>query len=232
MREHMTRTLAAAILALLAVATPTSAETITWFASNQVVSVNPWADYYVGPGLTVGTPWTLTVQFDPSIPPLRTITPGCNQYSMGTSTLTLGPYSYTNSRGSIYTNAALPEVGCFGGLPEGPVGNITFWYGTAGWQTDDPEAWRIAGFGGITYAAYYDALVQDGTLPTDPTRSTYRGRYQGFEIENESPRGTLIYGGAVNFQRLDSQPAPVPEPTTMLLMGTGLAWIARRRIRR
>lgn len=228
---RMTRTIAIAFAACLLAATPTSAATITWFAANEVLSVSPWADSFVGPGLTAGTPWTLTVSFDPNMAPARTIFPGCNQYSGVSSTMTLGSFSYTNSGGSIYTNAALPEVGCNGLLPEGLAGNINFWYGTGGWQADDPRAWDISRWGGITYAAYYDDLVKDGTLPSTPTFAPHQGRYGGFEIENFE-LGTLLYGGDVRFQRIDEQPAPVPEPATIMMLGTGLALIARRRLRR
>jgi PEP-CTERM motif len=229
----MARTLIAAFIVSLCVAVPAPAATITWFASNEVISVSRFADFVIGPGLTIGTPWSLTVSFDPAAPPVSSPTPGCNSYALGSSTLTLGSYSYSGSGGQVWTNAALPEVGCFGMLPEGLSGQIEFFYGTSGWHSDDPGAWNLANWGGVTIAAYYDQLVKDGTLPIIPTFSPDGGRWQNWlEIENDLTFGTLLNGGVVQFQLVD-QPSPVPEPATMTLFGAGLAaLIARRRRRR
>ena len=148
---------------------------------------------------------------------------------MGPSTLTLGNFTYTHSSGSIFTNAALPEVGCVGGLPIGLAGLIQFWYGTGGWSSQDPGAWNIAAMGGVTYAGYYDQLVTDGTLPTVPVYDPVQGQYTGMEME--SGRGLGFSGGAARFEIVS--PTPVPEPATMTMLGAGLAaLIARRRRRR
>ena len=226
------RTLLVPLLLLFpAVSPPASGEPITWFASNSVLSVSPDADLFIGAGLTAGTPWSLTVSFNPSAPPIRVLTPGCNQYSMGMSTLTLGSYSYTHAGGQIFTNAALPEAGCIGMLPEGEAGLIQFWFGTEGWQSDNPDAWRLSAWQGVTFAGYYDQLVKDGTLPVVPTFDPHQGQFGGMEIE--SGLGTLFFGGSARFQLVPEQPAPVPEPATLTLFGAGLAAaLAARRKRR
>lgn len=219
------------VLLLLLVSVPSYAETITWFSSNTVSSVSSWGNIFF-PGLVPGTPWTLTVTFDPNAGPTKTIFPGCNEYSLSASTLTMGPYSYTHSTGGqAYTNAALPEIGCSGLLPEGESGLIQFWMGTGGWQSDDPNAWDLARWGGVTFAGYYDLLATDGNLPLVPTFNPTQGRYAGMEIENAGFLGGLLFGGIPRFQLLEQpQPAPVPEPATVTLFGAGLAaLIARRR---
>jgi hypothetical protein len=221
-------------LLFLPITTPATADTITWFTAGQVNFVSRFADNVVGPGLTAGTPWSLTVSFNPAAPPVRTIFPGCNQYAIGASTFTLGPYSYANPGGAIYTNAGLPEVGCNGLLPEGEAGLIQFWYGTAGWQSTDPNAWRLGAWGGVMFAGYYDLFATDGTLPVVPTFNPARSYYAGMEIENNQFLGTLLGGGIPRFQLVDPpQPAAVPEPATMTLFGAGLAAaLAARRRRR
>jgi hypothetical protein len=217
------------VLLLLLVSVPSYAETITWFASNTVSSVSPLGTIFF-PGLVPGTPWSLTVSFNPAAAPTITTFPGCNHYALSGSTLTLGPYSYSNSRGSAITNSALPEIGCFGAMPEGPSGLIQFWYGTGDWMSADPNAWDLARWGGVTFAGYYDLLATDGTLPVVPTFNPVQGQYAGMEIENEPPLGGLLFGGIPRFQLVDPQPAPIPEPATMALFGAGLAaLIARRR---
>lgn len=217
------------VLLLLLVSVPSYADSITWKAANTVKSVYADTDFFV-PDLTVGTPWSLTVTFDPAAAPIRVLTPGCNQYSMGPSTLTLGSFTYTHTSGSIFTNAALPEVGCLGGgLPEGHAGLIQFWYGTAGWSSEDPGAWNIAAMGGVTYAGYYDLLVTDGTLPIVPVYDPVQGQYTGMEME--AGTGIGFFGGAARFE-LVSQNTPVPEPATMTMLGVGLAALLARRRRR
>jgi hypothetical protein len=213
---------------LLLAATPAWADSITWKASNQVFSVSRSAEFF-WPGLVPGTPWSLTVTFDPSQAPAQVITPGCNRYSAGVSTLTLGSFTYTHTSGSIYTNAGLPEVGCIGFLPEGQSGLIQFWYGMNGWVADSPDAWNLR-LADIMYAGYYDLLVKDGTLPRVPTIDPSPGRYWGMEIESAFS-SVGLFGGRADFQLVD-QPATVPEPATVTMLGIGLASLVAAKRRR
>ena len=214
-------------LVLLLVPVPTWADSITWKASNEVFSVTRLAEHF-WPGLVPGTPWSLTVTFDPFQAPAQVITPGCNRYSAGTSTLTLGSFSYTHTSGSIYTNAGLPDIGCIGSLPEGQSGLVQFWYGNNGWVPDSPDAWNLR-FADIMFAGYYDLLVKDGTLPRVPTIDPTRGRFSGMEIEGQL--GVGLFGGAANFQAVE-QTSAVPEPATLTLFAAGLASLLATRRRR
>jgi hypothetical protein len=227
MHCRMSRTLCLALCAVLAVSSSARAATITWFASNEVQTVSPLGEIF-WPGLVPGTPWSLTVSFDPSAAPLSTPTPGCNSFPVAGSTLTLGSYSYSYAGGgTAWTNAALPAIGCIGVLPEGEAGLVQFTYSTSQWLSDDPGAWDL-GLSTFMAAGYYDQLVKDGSLPTIPTWSP--GRFGGFVIESPFGPELGLYGGDVQFELVD---AAVPEPASMTLLGAGLAaLIARRRLGR
>lgn len=207
----------------LAVSLPASADPITWKAAGELTYVNDGRNIW--PGLDPGTPWELTVTFDPNSA-FTVIHPGCNVYNSGAATFELGDFSYGRSSGEIYTNAGLPAFGCHGFLPEGNVGLIQFWFG--GSWTEEPGSWSLNAAGGPMVVGYYDRNVKDGTLPTIPVGGNggmFGGLYQfGFLQE--------FGGGAVNFQLVE-QPTAVPEPATLTLMGAGLAaLIAAKRRRR
>src|SRR5687768_4458342 len=163
-----------AVLLVLAISSPVLADPITWKASNEVFNVNDRMNFW--PGLVPGTPWELTVTFDPQSPP-TVLSPGCNVYSAGPATFNLGGFTYSHSGGAIYTNAGLPEVGCLMGLPEGEAGLIQFLWGS-GWD-EAPGAWRLNDAFGILLAGYYDLNVKDGKLPTAPVFDPNGGIFGG-----------------------------------------------------
>jgi hypothetical protein len=215
-------------------ATPATADPITWIASDQVSSVSgPAAQPGRWPGLEVGTPWSLAVTFDPNSAPsnVRSGFPGCNRYSGVSSTLTIGPYTYQSSSGTIYTEAGFPDFGCEVTVTTNPPirldGLIQFVL--RDWRSDDPNAWNFPMFSPSLTAGYYDLLANDGTLPTvptyDPTQGTFS--YTWMLWFSSFPQG-LFGMGQPQFQVAPAQPAPVPEPGTLTLLGIGLAAAARR----
>ncbi len=211
------------LLLFLLRATPTSADSITWKAASEVSFVNDGMNIW--PGFTAGTPWSLTVTFDPGALP-TVLAPGCNAYATGSALLTLGSYSYTNSGGQIFTNAGLPEVGCFGGLPEGEAGLIQFLWGSS-W-IEEPGAWTLNDQLSVLIAGYYDLNVKDGTLPGVPVGDPSGGIFGGLLYRSPNQQ---FDGGAVNFELVEP-PTAVPEPATMTMLGIGLASLVAAKRRR
>lgn len=205
---------------------PARAATITWFDSGFLTSINATPPEF--PGLTVGTPWSLEINFDPSAPgsPASLGAPGsnCNIYPMGSTTFTLGTFTYTSTGGQIWTNSDLPGLGC----SPAPTGAIQFEWGVT-W-TQEPGAWNLNVSSGLLMAGYTDAVQRDGLLPTVPSLS---GANSGLNFYDflRGPR-SQFQDHTFAPQLADLTPTPVPEPATLGLFGVGLAYWARGRVRR
>ena len=223
------------ILALaVAAAVPASAGPITWQASNVVTGL--YDPFHQLSGLAVGTPWSLAITFNPDVPatpaPFASASWACNIYDVGaTAVLQLGGFTYTQSGGQAYTNSIHPNGPCRNVAPSlSPAGLIQFlWQGD--W-TQETGAWNLNT--GMFFAGYYDAIHQDGSLATTPVVGP-PGAFSGIQFTtipffNTPPQQFVapFVPVAVPVQ----QPAPVPEPATLTMFGTGLAWLARRRLRR
>ena len=213
------------MFAVLLVAAPARAAMVTWQDSGALTYVSPFGQVFY-PGLTVGTPWSLQVTFDPAGPGVHSSLPGapagCNIYQSGPTTFTLGAYTYTKPSGQIWTNSNLPGEGCDG--PAAPNFNQIQFEWVGAW-TQEPGAWNL--FGGVLLAGYKDALHQDGTLPTVP--SLVPGFTTGLNFY------TSFDGNFPTFQDGTFAPTAVPEPGTLGMLGIGLAYGARRirqRVRR
>lgn len=212
----------------LASAAPAMASPISWLASDFIDNVSD--RYHQLPGLTVGTPWTLSLTFDPDVAgrPAAFSNPSfnCNIYDVGaTAVFQLGAFTYTNSGGRIFTNSILPGNNCRDVAPSSPPGMIQFAWSSP-W-TQQPGAWNLAGM--FFVAGYYDGISQDGSLPTNPT-IVAGGPYDGLIVEDgwSVPRQFTS-----RFEpRLVEQPTAVPEPATLTMLGAGLALLARQRLRR
>jgi len=175
----------------------------------------------------IGTPWSISLQFDPNA---RVKTPATSASSPCymtpvTGSFNLGGTSYSLGSASAFTNSFLPSTNCGVGEPgfNRAPGAIQF--------SMDPTAlagdlWHLNDQGGPTFliASYMDLVHLDGTFPIVPTYA--------------NPGSILFFSDFFQFGApfapravLDEQPSPVPEPTTLLLFGTGLAaaWRARRR---
>lgn len=214
---------------VLAVATPALAAPITWQSSGTVNHVSDPLNLW--PGLTVGTPWSLALTFDPSTPgeflPGGSAGSPCYKYATGAATLTLGGHTYSQSasgQDGVYTNFQFPEAGCTGqALPSEPGGLVSFLF--IGPWTQEPGAWNLNnGFPAFLVASYYDLLATDGSLPGVPTINPNPGRFGGLQVE-AAGLGSQFTAGF--------QPAltAVPEPATMMLFAAGLGGLVARRRR-
>ena len=211
-----------------AAAVPASATPITWQASSSLSGV--WDPYHQLPGLTAGTPWTLHITFEPDVPPRALGAEGwdCNVYNVGAVAIfQLGGFTYTQAGGQVFTNSILPVDNCRSTAPSwSPPGLIQFaWLGS--W-TQEPGAWNLNNGPKIFMAGYYDAVHQDGSLPTIPAFGP-GGSFSGIEYEG----GGNLFGFYSSFNpHLVAAPTAVPEPATLTMFGAGLALLARRRLRR
>jgi len=197
---------------------------VTWQASSTLTTVHDPLDLLSG--LEAGTMWTLTVTFDPASA-ANNLAPGCNQYASGATTLVLGGFTYTQSSGSIYTNAVLPEYGCApASFPNSPPGLIAFTWGHD-W-TQEAGAWNLNDPFTLLVAGYYDLNAKDGSLPYVPVLDPNGGQYHGLDFNHLD--NSMGFGAAFRPQALE-QPTPVPEPATMAMMAAGLAALAARRRR-
>jgi hypothetical protein len=197
-----------------------AAATITWEDAGFIQGVSNGTHL---PGLTVGTPWSLQVSFDPLGTPTSLASPGSgcdssnNFYSTGSTTFTLGAFTYQSAGGRVFTNSGLPYTAC-----AGHTGMVQFDWG-AHW-TQEPGAWNLNQFGGVLIAGYYDANHSDGSLPTAPVPNAFQGNFTGLFFNDVSGFNAFqFYSSFSPSLQQPAQPAPVPEPATMSLMGVSLA---------
>lgn len=206
-------------------AAPVVAAPITWEAADVITGISD--PFHRLPPALLGTPWTMQITFNPDVPPRPLGQPGwgCNVYDVDASlTFQLGSFTYTASGGSVFTNAILPVDNCWSSAPSlTRAGSIQFMFG--GLSSADPGAWNLNYPPQILILGYYDLAHQDGSLPLSPTVGP-GGNFAGLEFETSL---TAIRARFV--PHLVEQPAAVPEPATLTMLGAGLALLARRRLR-
>lgn len=200
-----------------------SAIPVTWQASGVIERIwdpEPFGDL---DAISVGTPWTLELLFDsdapgvlspynkPEGPPTYIYTDAVN------ARFVLGTYEYT-SVGNIFVNAGLPEWWSL--VPYAKPGLVQFqmmdrWLGGTGGPDLNASV-------GLMVASYNDANAIDGSLPSIPVWSAEQGLFHGLLWTTLQSYPGAEFGSSFN-------PVPVPEPTSLLLVGSGLALLALRR---
>jgi hypothetical protein len=161
----------------------------------------------------IGTPYSVQVTFDPAnvVPTPLGGSSACNSAPASLS-LNLGGVTFASGGGNGFTNSLLPGTTCTDG------GAIEFFF--TGLTTSDPNPWPFDG-PHFLLLSYRDLLFQDA-FPTAPTPFGPGS----LTLQNDYWR---VDGAFTPAAASVEQPTAVPEPGTMLLVGIGLAVVARRR---
>lgn len=193
---------------------------VTWHASGVIESLYDTAPLGELDAISVGTPWSLEFTFDSdAIGTLLAAPPGRPPTYLYEDVLNtrfrLGNSEYTND-GDIFINADLPYVGQSTAL--GGPGLVQFqWQG----------GWLGGGGGpnlnlGMLLASYNDVNAVNGALPVTPELSAFQSQLRGLQWSTLGNYPNSGFNSSFN-------PTVVPEPTSMLLVGTGLVLAAARR---
>lgn len=202
-----------------------SATPITWHASGEIDSKID--EIGALNSVSLGTSWTLEVTFDPDTAGVL-LHPGSSPTYVYDNAIVgaafqLGDFEYTNAGGDIFTNADLPVVGSSTDL--GGPGLVQFQW-LKGW-TGGNGGPDLNLFAGLMLASFNDVNAVDGSLPTSPNPSAFQGALSGLLWDSLSTPGAQFSSHSF------TPVAAVPEPTSLLLVGTGVALlVARRRSKR
>lgn len=166
----------------------------------------------------VGTPYELQLVFDLDTLRHTVGAPAASPCSMVdvTGSFGLGGYQY-GLGGWAFTNSALPGTTCGPGLT--PDGWLEFFMFPS--ATDVAGAFNLNDGGPNFLNPYYvDRDHRDGSFPAVPAFDHDGTLY----FQNDFFNFRAPFAPSVSM----TQPAAVPEPGTMSLLGLGLAYVARR----
>jgi PEP-CTERM motif-containing protein len=206
------RTTVWVFVGVLAIATPrmAAADVITWDFTGSITGIDPgpkpgpsFGDLY-----PVGTPLTYSLTFDSTASP-SAFCPSYYPTAIVSSSLTLGTDTFSGA-GGVFSASSVVFGPCL--------------------QPGGPEFFAFGLLGGPIMLGPELLLFSDpvakatGSLPTTQPSSAVLIIYPPFDFPNAKDAYASVTAAP-------TLPA-VPEPTSVLLLGTGLAAIARKRIQR
>ncbi len=193
---------------------------VTWQASGATTTSNSRYPVGLPQAPAIGTPYSVTLAFNPGAGAPTPTAPAGSPCSTtaATGTLNIGGASYSLA-GNAFTNSQLPGTNCSPGAYTAP-GAIEFFMSTTPLGADVLNLEQPPRF---LKLLYFDAVRQDGTFPSTPTVG---GPFNHLYFQN------MFFNFSGPFvPSAVTQPTPIPEPGTMALVGIGLAFAARRRLR-
>ena len=216
------------------VTTSAVAAPITWVSTGTWNPNNVWTLPYgsTGSSLPAAGPLVTTLTFDPTIPGTLAC-PTCVTYyfPLLSATLQLGDQVFSASGGEIGADAYLPFLGASGV----DSGLIQFQFAFRA-PSIVSEFYPPSNGDVITVlAGYYDSAYVPGMLPTVPSQFSP----SEFAVLGDFNFETIWFGNPTHFPyylsgftpQVASTLSPVPEPTTMALLGSGVLTIIGTRKR-
>lgn len=218
------RTVSLALLCLFGSASQISAAPIMWQVSGSISHLTDSAG--VLDSIDVGVPWLLEFTFNPDAlgHNVHPSLPTTYYYAdaIGATRFQLGDVVYTSAGGDIAVNYGLPIGNGVSNVSGQGLVQFQWLQGWSGGQGGPDLNWGV----GLLLASYNDVNATNGQIPTFPNPDSIQSALAGL-LWDASPGSGFGPQFTAPFE-----PTPVPEPTSLLLLGSGIAALIAGRARR